>query len=113
MQKIIKGRITGEIEVTNTENGNQVANFRIAENKAFHNRKTGRKQKVTKFYSMKAWNGVAASIRKNLQKGDLVSFKVDVQPNAWTATDGQTKSELVMTVNRFRFIRASRRNTNN
>ena len=113
MQKTIKGRIAGEIVITKTTNGNQVANFRIAENKAFHNRKSHRRQRVTNWFQMKAWNTVATSIERKLQIGDLVEFKVDVKPNAWTTKGGETKSELVLTVNRYRFIRKSRRNAEN
>lgn len=109
MKQIIKGRITGEINVTTTTSGSQVANFSIAENKAFLNKQTGRKQKVTNFYQMKAWNGVGTSIERNLRKGDLVEFKVDVQPNSWVDGHGELKNELVLTVNRYHFIRESRR----
>jgi single-stranded DNA-binding protein len=108
MQKTIKGRIAGDITITTTTNGNQVANFRFARNMAFHNRKTGRKQKITTFFQVKAWNGVAESIERNLRVGDLVELKTDVQPNSWLQ-DGVVKNELVLTVRRFKFIRESRR----
>ncbi len=113
MKQQIKGRIAGSIIVTELESGKLVANFRIAENKVYVERRTGRKRKITKFYTVKAWNGVAASINNHLQNGDLVEFKVDVQPNAWISKEtGELKEELVLTVNRFSFIRASRRNDN-
>ena len=113
MKQVIKGRIAGEITINTTENGASVANFRIAKNSAFRNRQTGRTQKVTKFYTVKAWNGVATSIERNLRNGDLVEFKMDVQPNSWITKDGEVKNELVLTVNRFNFIRESRRQFSN
>lgn len=113
MQKTIKGRIAGEITIETTKNGNQVANFRFARNFVFRNRKTGRVQKRTNFFSVKAWNGVAQSLERNLRVGDLVELKTEVQPNAWISGTGEMKNELVLTVKRFKFIRQSNRRNDN
>lgn len=108
MNTIIKGRITGQVEITVTPNGNQVANFRIAENKAYID-SNGKKQRVTNWYDVSAWHKVAESIQDNCRKGDLVKFKVNVQPNSYFSDKKQTVvNELVYTANRFKIVRQAR-----
>lgn len=114
MNNTLTVRIAGQITVETTVTGKDVASFRVAENKYFFNKKTGRKQKVTTFYTAKVWNGMAKSVEKNLRVGDLVKLKVNVKPNSWiTKEGGELKEELVLTVQRYKFIRESRKAVNN
>ena len=103
MKNTIKGRIATDITLTETDNNNIVANFRIAENKAYQRK--GRKFKLASFYAVKAWNGVAKAIERTLQKGDLVEFETNVTPNSWVDKHGELKEELLLTVNSFRIVR--------
>jgi single-stranded DNA-binding protein len=113
MNTTIKGRITGDVVVETLESGKTVANIRIADNKAYID-KQGKKHRVTSFYNVKLWNGVADALGKTAGKGDLVKFKVNVQPNSYLSEKKQEViNELVMTANRFRLVRQARANRNN
>lgn len=111
MNTEIKGRITNDVVVETLESGKTVANIRIADNKAFQ--RQGKKERVTTFYTIKLWNGVADALSRTAAKGDLVKFKVNVQPNSYLSEKRQeVVNELVMTASRFKVVRQARANQN-
>ena len=109
MNTIIKGRIAGNIEINVIGEQKQVANIRIAENKAYVDKKSGQKRRITNWYNVEVWNGVAEALQSNARKGDLVKFKVNVQPNSYHSVKyDRTVNELVYTANRFKVVRPAR-----
>ncbi len=66
------------------------------------------------FYNVKLWNGVADALGRTAGKGDLVKFRVNVQPNSYLSEKKQEViNELLMTANRFKLVRAARANRSN
>lgn len=109
MKNTIKVRIATDLTAADTKTGSTVVTFRGAENKAYTDRKTGRTHRVTKFYTFKGWNGMGKSLQKNLKKGDLAEFGIDIQPNSWIdKKTGELNEELICTVNNYRRIRQAR-----
>lgn len=105
MNTSIKGRIATEARAVRTENGNLVVSVRVAEHKAYRDKKTGEKIKITTFYTVEAWNEVAKQIERNLQVGDLVDFKLYSKPGSWTTPKGEVKNFFVNTVREYSLVR--------
>jgi len=105
MKTIIKGRVTSNIEITNTPGNKQVANLRIAENKAYID-ENGEKQLITNWFTVAAWDEVAEDFQQSIGKGDLVELKVSVKPDHYYDEKKETVvNKLVYTAQDFRLVR--------
>lgn len=107
---ILSGRLTAPITVEESTTGKKFANFSIALN-TIEKDTNGNKQPVTKFFTMTAWETVAEALAENIGKGDLVKVRVRVTPHIYPShKQGEMKTEMKMTANRFKLINRARAN---
>ncbi|MBZ0280748.1 MAG: single-stranded DNA-binding protein [Anaerolineae bacterium] len=95
---IIVGNL-GDTPELREANGQPVATFSVAVN----NRR-GEKQTVT-WYRVTAWNGLAETVVKYLEKGRRVLVEgSNLRASAYVDRDGQPRASLELTANRVQFM---------
>lgn len=84
------GRITRDIELTTTSAGVSVAKFGIAVDRKF---KDADGNKLTDFFNVVAWRGLAETISKYCKKGSKIFIAGELQNRSWDKEDG-TKAHI-------------------
>lgn len=79
------GRITRDIELTTTSTGVSVAKFSIAVDRKF---KDADGNKITDFFNVVAWRGLAETISKYCKKGSKIFIAGELQNRSWDKEDG-------------------------
>lgn len=79
-----------EVKMTNT--GKSVANFRIATNEGYGDKKT------VQYHNIVAWNKPAEAVGNNLSKGDRVAIEGRLQHREYEGKDGVKRyiTEIIM-----------------
>lgn len=87
------GRLTKDVELTTTSGGNSVARFSLAVDRS----KKVNGEKVTDFFNIVAWRGLAETISKYCKKGSKIYIAGELQNRSYQASDGSPKyvTELV------------------
>ena len=96
---IFRGRLGNEPQLRTTQSGEPVANFNLAIDQGFGERKT------TAWVRVAVWGKQAEACTQYLSKGDMVcvhseSFRV----STWKAQDGAPQGQLEVTARRVEFI---------
>ncbi|UZJ63967.1 single-stranded DNA-binding protein [Sphingobacterium sp. KU25419] len=97
----IIGRITADAQVHTLGNDRKVVNFTVAENHDYKNKQTGEWIKRATFYRCAYW--LTDKIAKALTKGRLVELTGRVDARAWTANDGETRTNLELHAEKIKF----------
>lgn len=84
----IIGRLVADPEMNHTKNGNPVANFRVAVNRA-----KGEREEAT-FLSVSAWGSLALRCSGELKKGMTVYIWGDLVGREYTDRDGKKRYAL-------------------
>lgn len=84
------GRITSEVELKQTPNGNMVANFSVATNEQYKD-KEGEKRDVATFHNLVVWGKLAEIVGEYGGKGSKVFVKGKLQTRAWDDPNGGSK----------------------
>jgi len=79
---ILLGRLGADPEIRYTSNGTAVANFRIATNEGYGDKKT------VQYHNIVAWNKPAEAVGNNLSKGDRVAIEGRLQHREYEGKDG-------------------------
>ncbi len=86
MNKVILiGRLTRDADLTTTNSGVSVAKFSLAVDRRF---KTEDGEKITDFFNITAWRGLAENIAKYCKKGSKVCIIGELQNRSWETEDG-------------------------
>lgn len=90
-QCTLLGRITKELELKQTEQGNKVLSFSIAVQRKYDKDKTD-------FFNIVAWRGIAETIYKHFKKGDRILVTGNLQTRSYENKQGikVTITELVV-----------------
>ena len=81
------GRIAKDIELKKTNGDISVVRFTLAVDRSHK----VNNEKVTDFFNIVAWRGVADNIGKYCKKGDKICVKGELQNRSYQASDGRTK----------------------
>lgn len=95
------GRITKDIDLTTTNSGISVAKFSIAVDRKFKN-EAG--EKVTDFFNVVAWRGLAENIAKYCHKGSKIFISGELQNRSWEADDGTKRYATEIIANECEFL---------
>jgi len=102
MQKIsFIGRLVRDVDMKTTPNGVQVASFTVAVDRKQKN-KDG--EKITDFFNVNAWRGLADICSKFLSKGKKCYVRGELQMRTYTAKDGTTKVSLDVQADEVEFL---------
>ena len=96
---IFRGRLGSDPQLRTTKTGEPVANFNLAIDQGYGERKTTAWVRVT------VWGKQAEAAAQHLSKGDLVSVQSDFfRVAAWTSQDNSPQGQLEVTARRVDFI---------
>lgn len=85
----ILGRVTADVQVRTTPNGQSVAGFGVATNRVW-NAKTGGRQEETEFHNIVAWGRQAEVAGQYLTKGAMVLVEGRMRTRSWQDKQNQT-----------------------
>lgn len=102
MQRIfIIGNLTADPVLRATPSGTSVCNFTLAVNRRFPGADG---QKVTDFFNIVAWRGLADTCHKYLAKGRKAAVIGELQARTYTAKDGTTRMSLDVSADEVEFL---------
>lgn len=84
---IIHGRVCNDIEVKTTQSGIAVATFSVAVDRQY---KSG-EDKITDFFSVTAWRGLAEMIGRNFHKGKEIIIGGKMQSRKYVDKSGNNR----------------------
>ncbi|NDK08629.1 single-stranded DNA-binding protein [Candidatus Gracilibacteria bacterium] len=90
------GRVTSDVELRTTPNGQNVTSFSVATNRSWVDG-SGMKQEQAEFHNIVIWGKLAEIASQYLQKGKRVFVEGRLQTRAWEAQDGtkRYKTEII------------------
>tara|TARA_B100000700_G_C15003577_1_gene837453 strand:- start:352 stop:822 length:471 start_codon:yes stop_codon:yes gene_type:complete len=96
------GRLGQDPEIRYTQSGSAVANFNIATNDYWTDKK-GEKQERTEWHSLVLWGKLADLAQSYLKKGSQIYIEGRIQTRDWEDEQGQRhfKTEVVVTTMQF------------
>ncbi|MGL6009359.1 MAG: single-stranded DNA-binding protein [Culicoidibacterales bacterium] len=97
----IIGRNTREIELK-TAGTTQIANFSVAVQRSFADKKTG--EKITDFFNCVAFGKTAENLSKYVKKGNQIGIVGSIQFGEYENKEGQKVKKTDLVVNSFTFI---------
>lgn len=94
---ILIGNVTREPELRQTANGQNVATFTIATNRAWITR-DGRKQTSSEYHDVVAWARLADLCHQHIKKGKLVHIEGYLKTRSWDTPEGikKFKTEVII-----------------
>ncbi len=96
---ILRGRLGNSPQLRTTQSGEAVANFNLAIDQGYGERKTTAWVRVT------VWGKQAQAVADHLDAGDLVTaYSESFRVSAWSAKDGSPQGQLEITARRVDFI---------
>ena len=102
MNKIVLiGNLTADPVLRATPSGTSVCNFTLAVNRRFPGADG---QKVTDFFNVVAWRGLADTCNKYLAKGKKAAVIGELQARTYTAKDGTTRMSLDVGADEVEFL---------
>lgn len=96
---IIVGNLGADPEVRSFQNGNKVANLRIATSESWKDKQTGEKQERTEWHSISIFSeGLVGVAERFLHKGSKVYVEGKIQTRKWQDKDGNDRysTEIVL-----------------
>ena len=100
-QTVLVGRITGNLEVKEIENGKKNCYLTLAVPRSFKNENG---QYDNDFVDVILWNGVAESTAEYCRKGDLVGVKGRIQTNTIELEDGSKRKHTEIVAEKLTFL---------
>lgn len=82
---IIKGRLTRDPEMRNTQTGKSVTNFSVAVNRRFQKDKAD-------FFNVTAWEKTGEFVNKYFRKGQEIAVQGEMQSRDYTDHDGNKRN---------------------
>lgn len=104
---IVIGRLVRAPELRYTPSGAQVANFSIANNRAYT--VNGEKREQVYFFNCIAWNKLAEIIAQYCKKGQRIGIEGHLQQRTWEDSGGSRHSAVEIVVDNFNFLSSTKR----
>lgn len=100
-QVVLVGRLSNDAEISETENGEKVANVNLAVQRTYKNSEGVYE---TDFIKCTLWNSVAANTKEYCKKGDLIGVKGHLQTKQYVDKDGNNKFAVNVVAEKITFL---------
>lgn len=97
---VLAGRLTADVELKQTTNGNSVCSFNLSVNRRFS--KEG--EQKADFISCVAWRQTAEFISKYFKKGSSICITGEIQTRNWQDQNGEKKYATEVVVDEAMFV---------
>lgn len=87
---IIMGRLGNDPEIRRTQTGTSVASFRLAVDRDFKDKNTGKR--TTDWIDVVAWRSTAEFVSRNFTKGRMAVVEGRLQIRDWTDKNGNKRT---------------------
>ena len=104
-QVVLVGRIVGDVEVKELEEGRRVANLKLAVNRSYKNAEGIYE---TDFINCRIWDNIATNVKEYCQKGDIVGVKGRLQSSTFEKEDGSKGSRIEVIAEKVTFLSSKR-----
>ena len=104
---ILMGNLTRDPQLRYTPSQMAVCDIGIAVNRRWTSQDGQKREEVT-FVNCTAWGRQAETIQKYLAKGQPIFIEGRLTFSQWDGKDGQKRSKLEVTIERFQFVGAPR-----
>jgi len=88
---IVVGNLVSDPELRNTPSGQPVCNFRVATNRIWNDKDSGKQQKKTEYHNIVLWRRLAEIASKFLTKGSLVLIEGRLETRTWDDPSGSKR----------------------
>lgn len=109
-QIILVGRLTGDPEIEEYENGKKRTIINIAVQRQFKNIDN---KYDTDFFRCVLWNGMASNTKNYCQRGDIVGVKGRVQNRNYVDSENNTRYITEIIAEKISFVSHSQKKKNN
>ena len=100
---IIVGNLGRDPEVRRMQNGDRVANLRIATSESWRDKQTGERKEKTEWHAVSIMNDRLSEVaEKYLRKGSKVYVEGSLQTRKWTDKEGNEKFSTEVVIGRFK-----------
>ena len=100
---ILVGNLGRDPEIRSLNNGDRVANLRIATSETWRDKATGERKEKTEWHSVVIFNDNIVKVAENyLKKGSTVYVEGSLQTRKWTDQQGVEKYSTEIVVSRFK-----------
>jgi single-strand DNA-binding protein len=98
---ILIGNLGADPDVRYMQNGDAVANVRIATSETWKDRNTGEKQERTEWHNVVFFGKLAEIVKQYLHKGSKIYVEGKLRTRKWQTQDGQDRytTEVVVDIN--------------
>ena len=100
---VVVGHLGQDPQMRYTQTGTPVTSFSVATTRRWTN-SSGEQQEKTTWFRVTCWRKLAEQAAQYLQKGRLVLVEGDVDANAWTDREGNSRASLELTAYTVRFL---------
>jgi single-strand DNA-binding protein len=83
---VIHGRLTANPELKQTQSGVSVCTFTVAVDRSY-----SKDEKITDFFTVTAWRGLAEFVAKYFTKGKEIALQGEMQSRKWVDNDGNNR----------------------
>lgn len=83
------GHVGKDPEVRAIPSGTKVANFSLATDESYMDKKTNQKVQKTEWHNLVAWSGLADVCEKYVKKGSKLHIDGHLQTRSWDGNDGK------------------------
>lgn len=97
----LSGNLGQDPEVKYFDTGRAKAEFSIAVNENYTDKKTGEKKEHTEWVSIVAWDNVAQFAEKLLRKGSRIIVDGKIRSESWKDKDGNTRYKTFVLLDEF------------
>jgi len=101
---LLTGNLTRDVELRHTHGGTAVANFGLAVNRRWKDKKTGDGREETTFIDIEVWARMAELCAEYLSKGSPVFVEGRLKLDQWESKDGQKRSKLRVVAENVQFL---------
>lgn len=99
---ILVGNLGRDPEIRSLNNGDRVANLRIATSETWRDKATGERKEKTEWHSVVIFNDNIVKVAENyLKKGSTVYVEGSLQTRKWTDQQGVEKYSTEIVIQRF------------
>ena len=103
----IHGRLTQDVELKQTQSGVSVCNFTVAVDRSY----TKGEDKITDFFTVVCWRGLADMVSKYFGKGKEIIVSGEMQSRKWQDNDGNNRVSWEIQANTVDFCGSKGNNT--
>jgi single-strand DNA-binding protein len=97
----LSGNLGQDPEVRYFDNGRAKAEFSIAVNERYTEKKSGEKKQHTEWINIVAWDGIAQVVEKLLRKGMKIRIDGKLRSESWKDSSGATRYKTYILLDEF------------